>query len=62
MLNDILTFDARRGSAEIAGWTLCLEIRVRFPAYPQRVWAPDGKKVKDVFGRPGASVEVVSTR
>ena len=30
---------ARRGGAEVAGWTLDREIRVRFPSYPQRVWA-----------------------
>ena len=30
---------ARRGGAEVAGWTLDREIRVRFPAYPHRVWA-----------------------
>ena len=29
---------ARRGGAEVAGWTLDREIRVRFPAYPHRVW------------------------
>ena len=30
---------ARRGGAAVAGWTLDRKIRVRFPAYPQRVWA-----------------------
>ena len=30
---------ARRGGAEVAGWTLDWKIRVRFPAYPHRVWA-----------------------
>ena len=30
---------ARRGGAEVAGWTLDRKIRVRFPAYPRRVWA-----------------------
>ena len=30
---------ARRGGAEVAGWTLDGKIRVRFPAYPHRVWA-----------------------
>ena len=30
---------ARRGGAEVAGWTLVRKIRVRFPAYPHRVWA-----------------------
>ena len=30
---------ARRGDAEVAGWTLDRKIRVRFPAYPHRVWA-----------------------
>ena len=29
---------ARRGGAEVAGWTLDRKIRVRFPAYPHRVW------------------------
>ena len=29
----------RRGGAEVAGWTLDRNIRVRFPAYPHRVWA-----------------------
>ena len=52
---------ARRGGTEVAGWTLDRKIRVRFPAYPHRVWA-DGKEVKDVFGRPGARVEVGSAR
>ena len=53
---------ARRDGAEVAGWTLDRKIRVRFPAYPHRMWAPDGKEVKDVFGRPGAHVEVGSAR
>ena len=30
---------ARRGGAEVAGWTLDWKIRVRFPAYPHRIWA-----------------------
>ena len=30
---------ARRGGAEVAGWTLDRKIQVRFPAYPHRVWA-----------------------
>ena len=30
---------ARRGGAEVADWTLDRKIRVRFPAYPHRVWA-----------------------
>ena len=30
---------ARRGGVEVAGWTLDRKIRVRFPAYPHRVWA-----------------------
>ena len=30
---------ARRGGAEVAGWTSDRKIRVRFPAYPHRVWA-----------------------
>ena len=33
------TLYARRGGAEVAGWTLDWKIRVRFPAYPHRVWA-----------------------
>ena len=32
-------FFVRRGGAEVAGWTLDREIRVRFLAYPHRVWA-----------------------
>ena len=31
--------EARRGGAEVAGWTLDRKIQVRFPAYPHRVWA-----------------------
>ena len=31
--------DARRGGVEVAGWTWDRTIRVRFPAYPHRVWA-----------------------
>ena len=30
---------ARRGGAEVAGWTLDRKIQVRFCAYPHRVWA-----------------------
>ena len=30
---------ARRGGVEVAGWPVDQEIRVRFPAYPHRVWA-----------------------
>ena len=30
---------ARRGGVEVAGWTVDRTIRVRFPAYPHRVWA-----------------------
>ena len=30
---------ARRGGAEVAGWTLDRKIRVRFLAYPHCVWA-----------------------
>ena len=30
---------ARRGGAEVTDWTLDRKIRVRFPAYPHRVWA-----------------------
>ena len=45
--NGNLTFGARRGGAEVAGWTsdrkirvwFPRKIRVRFPAYPHRVWA-----------------------
>ena len=32
------TNKARRGGVEVAGWTLDRKIRVRFPAYPHRVW------------------------
>ena len=28
----------RRGGVEVAGWILDRKIRVRFPAYPHRVW------------------------
>ena len=34
-----ITINARRGGAEVAGWTLDRKIRVRFPVYPHRVWA-----------------------
>ena len=34
-----VVFIARRSGAEVAGWTLDRKIRVRFPAYPHRVWA-----------------------
>ena len=37
-LNSLMR-EARRGGAEVAGWTLDRKIRVRFPAYPHRVWA-----------------------
>ena len=30
---------ARRGGVKVAGWTLDRKTRVRFPAYPHRVWA-----------------------
>ena len=30
---------ARRGGAEVAGWTLDRKMWVQFPAYPHRVWA-----------------------
>ena len=30
---------ARRGGAEVAGWTVDRTIRVRFPAFPHRMWA-----------------------
>ena len=53
---------ARRGGAEVAGWTLDRKIRVRFPAYPHRVWALWWQGGKEVFGRPGARVEVGSAR
>ena len=32
-------WEARGGGAEVAGLTLDRKIRVRFPAYPHRVWA-----------------------
>ena len=35
----MLAATARRSGAEVAGWTLDRRIRVRFPAYPHRVWA-----------------------
>ena len=38
-INIICLSVARRGCAEVAGWTLDRKIRVRFPAYPHRVWA-----------------------
>ena len=54
---------ARRGGAEVAGWTVDRKIRVRFPAYPHLVWVLTyGKEVKDVFGRPGARVGVGAAR
>ena len=31
--------EARRGGVEVAGWTVDRMTRVRFPAYPHRVWA-----------------------
>ena len=37
--NCILNNRARRSGAEVTGWTLDRKIRVRFPAYPHRVWA-----------------------
>ena len=33
------SFHARRGGVEVAGWNLDRKTRVRFPAYPHRVWA-----------------------
>ena len=44
------TDKARRVGVEVAGWTLDRTIRVRFPAYPHRVWAIWWQEVKDVFG------------
>ena len=38
-LVSITSSNARRGGAEVAGLTLDRKIRVRFPAYPHRVWA-----------------------
>ena len=35
----INTCVARRGGVEVAGWTVDRKTRVRFPAYPHRVWA-----------------------
>ena len=37
--NRFLPAEAHRGGAEVAGLTLDQKIRVRFPAYPHRVWA-----------------------
>ena len=34
-----ITALARHGGVEVAGWTLDLTTRVRFPAYHHRVWA-----------------------
>ena len=31
--------EPRRGGVEVAGWTVDRKTRVRFPAYPHRVWA-----------------------
>ena len=48
---------ARRGGAEVAGWTLDRKIRVRFPAYPHRVWAlwwQGGKRRLRTCGCPAA--------
>ena len=39
LIDHLHTVKARRGGAEVAGWTLDRKIRVRFPAYPHRVWA-----------------------
>ena len=49
---------ARRGGAEVAGWTLDRKIRVRSPLTLTACGPSNGKEVKDVFGRPGARVEV----
>ena len=38
-LKIVLEKIARRGGAEVAGWTLDRKIRVGFPTYPHRVWA-----------------------
>ena len=35
----VINLKARHGGAEVAGWTVDRKIRVRFPAYPHRVWA-----------------------
>ena len=46
---------ARRGGAEVAGWTLDRKIRVRFPAYPHRVcalWWQGGKRHLRTTGCP----------
>ena len=57
-----LIYIARRGGAEVAGLTLDRKIRVLFPAYLTTCGPSDGKEVKDLFGRPGARVEVGSAR
>ena len=35
----VLEFNDRRGSIEVAGWTVDQTIQVRFPVYPYRMWA-----------------------
>ena len=53
---------ARRGGAEESGWTLDRKIRVRFPAYPYRVWALWLQSRLKTSGGPGARVGVGSVR
>ena len=54
--------DSRRGGAEVAGWIGSEDPGsiLRLPS--PRVGLSDCKEVKDVFGRPGARVEVGSAR
>ena len=49
---------ARRGGTEVAGKTLDLNSPLTLTA----CGPSDGKEVKDVFGRPGARVDVGSAR
>ena len=54
---------ARRGGAEVAGLDFGSEDPGSVPRLPSpRVDPSDGKELKDVFGRPGARVEVGSAR
>ena len=55
--------NARRGGAEVAGWTLDREDPGSIPRLPSpRVGPLMARRLKDVFGRPGARVEVGSAR
>ena len=39
---------ARCGGAEVAGWMVDRKIRVRFLAYPHRVWPSDDKEINRI--------------